>query len=74
MASHRLYGNRCGCSISFTYNNINGCIMNLIYMQQTIDFFHSVDPNLLNKLIEHGEPEIKEIIKEDTIKYYKFKT
>ena len=48
--------------------------MSLIYMQQTIDFMHSVDPNLLNKLIEHGDPEIKEIIREDTIKYYKFKT
>ncbi len=72
MASHRLHGNRCGCSISFTYNNINRCVMSLIYMQDTIDYMHSVEPNLLEKLISLGEPEIKEIIREDTIKYYKF--
>ena len=46
--------------------------MSLIYMQQTIDFMHSVDPKLLDRLIPLGEPEIKEIIREDTIKYYKF--
>ena len=42
-------------------------------MQSTIDYMHSVNPELLNTLVEFGEPEIKEIIKEDTIKYYKFK-
>ena len=42
--------------------------MSLIYMQDTIDYMHSVEPNLLEKLISLGEPEIKE----DTIKYYKF--
>lgn len=42
-------------------------------MQSTIDFMHSVDPNLLNTLTQHGEPEIKEIIRDDNIKYYKFK-
>jgi len=46
--------------------------MSLIYMQDTIDYMHSVEPNLLEKLISLGEPEIKEIIREDTIKYYKF--
>jgi len=48
--------------------------MSIIYMQPTIDYMHSVDPNLLNVLIKYGDPEIKEIIREDTIKYYKFKT
>ena len=46
--------------------------MSIIYMQPTIDFIHSVDPNLLDKLVSLGEPEIKEVIREDTIKYYKF--
>ncbi len=41
-------------------------------MQSTIDYMHSVEPNLLERLVQLGEPEIKEIIKEDTIKYYKF--
>mgnify|MGYP006906872915 FL=1 len=47
--------------------------MSLIYMQSTIDYFYEKDAKLLEKLVELGEPEIKEIIKEDTIKYYKFK-
>ena len=47
--------------------------MSLIYMQSTIDYMHSKDSYLLEKLVKLGEPEIKEIIKEDTIKYYKFK-
>tara|TARA_B100000900_G_scaffold300951_1_gene259509 strand:- start:1937 stop:2083 length:147 start_codon:yes stop_codon:yes gene_type:complete len=47
--------------------------MSLIYMQSTIDYMHSKDPLLLDKLIKLGDPEIKEIIREDTIKYYKFK-
>ena len=51
----------------------NKNVMSLIYMQSTIDYMHSKDPYLLEKLVELGEPEIKEIIKEDTIKYYKFK-
>tara|TARA_R110001583_G_scaffold193311_1_gene361398 strand:+ start:755 stop:886 length:132 start_codon:yes stop_codon:yes gene_type:complete len=42
-------------------------------MQSTIDYFYETDANLLEKLVQFGEPEIKEIIKEDTIKYYKFK-
>ena len=37
--------------------------MNLIYMQSTIDYFHSKDPYLLDSLLQYGEPEIKEIIK-----------
>ena len=47
--------------------------MSLIYMQSTIDYFYEKDAKLLEKLVELGDPEIKEIIKEDTIKYYKFK-
>ena len=47
--------------------------MSLIYMQSTIDYFYEKDEKLLDKLLQFGEPEIKEIIKEDTIKYYKFK-
>lgn len=48
--------------------------MSLIYMQSTIDYMHSVDPKLLDVLIPYGEPEIKEIIRDDYIKYYKFKS
>ena len=44
----------------------------LIYMQATIDLMHSKDPQLLNDLIKYGEPETKEIIREDVIKYYAF--
>jgi len=44
----------------------------LVYMQQTIDLMHSKDPQLLNDLVKYGEPEIKEIIREDIIKYYLF--
>ena len=47
--------------------------MSLIYMQSTIDYFYEKNPKLLEQLTKYGEPEIKEIIKEDTIKYYKFK-
>ena len=47
--------------------------MSLIYMQSTIDYMHSKDPYLLEKLVKLGDPEIREIIKEDTVKYYKFK-
>lgn len=47
--------------------------MSLIYMQSTIDYLHSKDPYLLDSLLQYGEPEIKEIIREDVIKYYKFK-
>lgn len=46
--------------------------MRLIYMQNTIDYMHKVNPELLNELVKYGEPEIKEIIKEDVIKYYTF--
>jgi len=42
-------------------------------MQSTIDYFYETDSKLLDQLLQFGEPEIKEIIKEDTIKYYKFK-
>ena len=44
----------------------------LIYMQSTIDLMHSKDPQMLNDLIKYGEPEIKEIIRDDVIKYYAF--
>jgi hypothetical protein len=47
--------------------------MILIYMQSTIDYMYQKDERLLDTLLQFGEPEIKEIIKEDTIKYYKFK-
>ena len=47
--------------------------MSLIYMQSTIDYFYEKDAKLLEQLVKYGDPEIKEIIKEDTIKYYKFK-
>ena len=47
--------------------------MSLIYMQPTIDYMYQKDEKLLDTLLQFGEPEIKEIIKEDTIKYYKFK-
>ena len=47
--------------------------MSLIYMQSTIDYFYETDAKLLDQLLQFGEPEIKEIIKEDTVKYYKFK-
>jgi hypothetical protein len=46
--------------------------MRLIYMQDTIDYMHKVNPELLNELIKYGEPVIKEIIREDVIKYYAF--
>ena len=42
-------------------------------MQSTIDYFYEKDPKLLEQLTRYGDPEVKEIIKEDTIKYYKFK-
>ena len=44
----------------------------LIYMQATIDHMHATDPQLVNDLIKYGEPEIKEIIRDDVIKYYAF--
>lgn len=47
--------------------------MSLIIMQSTIDYMYSKDPKLLDKLVPYGEPEIKEILREDIIKYYKFK-
>ena len=47
--------------------------MSLIYMQSTIDYMYQKNEKLLDTLLQFGEPEIKEIIKEDTIKYYKFK-
>ena len=46
--------------------------MRLIYMQDTIDYFHKVNPDLLNDLVKYGEPEIKEINKEEYIRYYSF--
>jgi len=46
--------------------------MRLIYMQPTIDYMHKVNPELLNELVRYGDPEIKEIITEDVIKYYAF--
>ena len=46
--------------------------MRLIYMQDTIDYMHKVNPELLNELVRYGDPEIKEIIREDVIKYYAF--
>ena len=54
---------------------MNQCVFNmsLIYMQSTIDYFYEKDVKLLDKLLQYGEPEIKEIIREDTVKYYKFK-
>ena len=42
-------------------------------MQSTIDYFYEEDPKLLEQLVKYGDPEIKEIVKEDIIKYYKFK-
>jgi|TARA_R100000479_G_C6327088_1_gene180014 hypothetical protein len=47
--------------------------MGLIYMQSTIDYFCEKDPKLLEQLVQYGDPEIKEIVREDTVKYYKFK-
>ena len=47
--------------------------MKLVYMQDTIDYMHSKDPQLLDNLVKYGDPEIKEIIREDTIRYYLFK-
>ena len=44
----------------------------LIYMQATIDLMHTKDPQMLNDLVKYGEPETKEIIREDVIKYYAF--
>ena len=46
--------------------------MRLIYMQATIDYMHTKDPQMLNDLTKYGEPEIKEIIRDDVIKYYAF--
>ncbi len=46
--------------------------MRLIYMQATIDYMHSLNPMMLNDLMKYGEPEIKEIIREDVIKYYAY--
>ena len=42
-------------------------------MQSTIDYFYEKDPILFEELSKYGKPEIKEIIREDIIKYYKFK-
>ena len=43
-------------------------------MQSTIDYFLKKDPKLLEQLTKkYGEPEIKEIIRDDYIKYYKLK-
>lgn len=42
-------------------------------MQSTIDYFYEKDPKLLEQLTKYGDPEIKEIIRDDYIKYYKFK-
>jgi hypothetical protein len=47
--------------------------MSLIYMQSTIDYMYQKDKKLLDILLQFGEPEIKKIIKENIIKYYKFK-
>lgn len=44
-------------------------------MQATVDYMFKLDPNLLKKLEELGEPEVKEILSStgEQIKYYVFK-
>lgn len=44
--------------------------MTLIYTQDTINYMHRINPNLLNQLGILGEPEIKEL--DTKIKYYKY--
>jgi hypothetical protein len=48
--------------------------MKQIYLQTTVDYIFSVDPNLLKILEALGEPKVKEIIdsKGEKIKYYVF--
>jgi hypothetical protein len=48
--------------------------MTQIYLQTTVDYMFTVNPNLLNELETLGEPKVKEIInaKGETIKYYVF--
>ena len=48
--------------------------MTLIYLQDTINYMHRLDPNLLNELNVYGTPEVKDLTtKEGTlIRYYRY--
>jgi hypothetical protein len=48
--------------------------MKVIYMQSTIDYMFSIDPNCLKELEQLGEPKLKEITSStgEIIKYYVF--
>ena len=46
----------------------------LIYMQDTINYFYDIDENMVNEvLVKYGMMEVKDIQKEESIRYYKFK-
>lgn len=50
--------------------------MILVYMQVTIDYLFTLDPDIPTKIaVVHGAPDINTIVgsKGDVIKYYKFK-
>lgn len=48
--------------------------MILIFMQDTINYMHRLDPNSLNELNKYGTPEQKDITGKDgqIIRYYKY--
>jgi hypothetical protein len=46
----------------------------LIFMQDTINYLYKVDEKKFDRiLVELGEMEVCDIIREETIRYYKFK-
>lgn len=48
--------------------------MILIYLQDTINYMHRLDPNSLNELNVYGTPEVKDLTTKegDLIRYYKY--
>jgi hypothetical protein len=48
--------------------------MTLIYLQDTINYMHRLDPNLLNQLNIYGTPEVKDLTTKEggQIKYYRY--
>ncbi len=46
----------------------------LIYMQDTINYFYEIDEKMVNEvLVKYGMMEVKDIQKEELVRYYKFK-
>jgi hypothetical protein len=49
--------------------------MKLVFLQETINYMHKLDPNSLKQLEALGAPEMKDLVtkEEQTIRYYVYK-